>query len=193
MADTSREYYRESRIDQKSRQKDDHRTPHVRFRTQTGVMNEAIADEGKRNCRASENDRAQASAAGFRRAKSYPGRRPGAPETEFPASMPSLNLIEFCEHRLSPFAPLSRQSSNCKSEELPRAIVLDSGAEGPRDRSHQQHHQDGERQYESGGYVTLRSSGSRRVCARPVGRGARVAASSSPAAFKRYRWRGGGP
>jgi hypothetical protein len=156
-------------------------------------MNEPVGDEGKRDCRASEDDRAQASAARFGRAKSYPHGGPGAAETELPARMLSLNLIEFCEHRFGPVEPLGRQPSNRKPEEPARAIVLASGAEDSRDRNQEQHHHDDERQYENRGYVALRSSGSRRLFARPVGRGARVADCSSPAAFKRYRWRGGRP
>ena len=85
VADASREHNRESRVSQQSRQKDDHRAPDVRFGTQPGVMNEAVADECKRECRATENDCAQAGAARFRRPKTYTTSGPCAAETEPPA------------------------------------------------------------------------------------------------------------
>jgi hypothetical protein len=187
VADASREDKGEAYVDEEGRQKDDYRAPEVRFGTQPGVMNEAIADEGKRNGRASADDSAQPSATGFGRVKSYPTSGPGAAETELPASSPSLNVIEFCEHRLAPAKPISRQAPNHEAEEPPSAIVVGSAAEGVHNWTGQQHCHCKKRQSEGRGYDALRSSGRRRTDPRPAGRGARVAASSSPSVVKRYR------
>jgi hypothetical protein len=99
-------------------------------------MNQAVADEGNRKRRGTENDDAQASAAWCRGLKTYADRGPGAAQTEPPALLLSLNVFDLREHRVRPVQSIRRQAAYCEGEQPLSPIVLGVAAESTHGRGH---------------------------------------------------------
>jgi len=151
-------------------------------------MHETVANESERDHGTAENDDSQQSAAWLTGPNTDANGSPDAAETELPALLPSLDVIEFNEHRLRPVQPISGQTPHCELEQQLSSIAVGSAtaaqdAQGCRNReSRREHHQ---RQNEQRGYDAPRSWGRRGLGRCATERDAKVAACSRPLDVRR--------
>ena len=89
-------------------------------------MHETVANERERDHGAGQNDDSQQNAARLTGSNTDADSSPDAAETELPALLPSLDVIEFNEHRMRPVHPISRQTPHCELEQQLSSIVVGS-------------------------------------------------------------------